>query len=408
MMDKLWANSSQRLEAAAALRTVQYVLEWDQQISIPAGSKHSLSSPERLVNYSICSRLNSRRTTEDSIRSSIQPALAHFPCKQEVPIGVAWISLSSAVSPFGRLQVNPVMASTVQSIYLEYPDQYQHLLLFDHPMIQQRMWNPPSYLFHFSARDHGDDDTYIPMYHTSLCLILIPSLVLLVHKFRIGYHDFLALGPGGTPSTIPGYLRICVLSIFALKNPLKPPGLPQNLSPQIGILKFLPKRSMSRPKVAGLAPHRQITQRAPPALYAALTTAIKHLAAENQDRFYEATSCFEQHSSGLFSVPHSNNRKTCNGEICHSHPSDGSMHLTLHPADVKLVLESGWGERHPLARENWWWKFRFVPPGFVMIYAPQNLEELDTVVQIILAASWWVNGMEPRWSKASDEFPVAA
>lgn len=54
-------------------------------------------------------------------------------------------------------------------------------------------------------------------------------------------------------------------------------------------------------------------------------------------------------------------RLTCGGEVCHSHPSDGSLHLVLHPADVRAVLEKGWGERHPLAWDDgedgwcWWW-----------------------------------------------------
>ncbi|OJK00274.1 hypothetical protein ASPACDRAFT_78180 [Aspergillus aculeatus ATCC 16872] len=87
-------------------------------------------------------------------------------------------------------------------------------------------------------------------------------------------------------------------------------------------------------------------------------------------------------------------RLTCNGEVCHAHPSDGSLHLTLHPADVKLVLERGWGQRHPLARDSWWWWLRIVPPGFVMVYAPRDAEELECVLEIIRAAAWWVSGTE--------------
>lgn len=71
------------------------------------------------------------------------------------------------------------------------------------------------------------------------------------------------------------------------------------------------------------------------------------------------------------------------------------MHLTLHPADVKLVIERGWGERHPLAREDWWWwRRRSVPPGFVMVYAPHDAEEVRLVMEIVRAAVWWVSGGE--------------
>lgn len=226
--------------------------------------------------------------------------------------------------------------------------------------------------------------------------ISVLALSFLIRRVRTGYHAFLALGPGGTPSTPMGYLRICVLQLFVLRNPLSPPYLPPNLHCQTGILKDLPKRSGSRPKILGIAPQRQMTQRGNAAMYAALAAAIKDTAVHNPDHLYIGTSCFEKHSTGLFSVPSLRSQPTCNGEVCHSHPSDGSLHLTLHPADVKHIIDKGWGERHPLARESWWWKLRFVPVGFVMIYAPRTMEELQCVIQVIHAAAWWVTGMEPR------------
>lgn len=236
--------------------------------------------------------------------------------------------------------------------------------------------------------------------------ISVLALSLLIRRVRTGYHAFLALGPGGTPSTFAGYLRICVLQLFVLRNPLSPPYLPPNLHCQTGILQKLPKRSGPRPKITGIAPQRQMTQRGTAAMYAALAAAIKDTSIHNSDHLYIGTSCFEKHSTGLFSVPTLRNQPTCNGEVCHSHPSDGSLHLTLHPADVKHIIEKGWGERHPLARESWWWKLRFVPAGFVMIYAPRTMEELQCVIQIIHAAAWWVTGMEPR-CKASARITAA-
>lgn len=102
----------------------------------------------------------------------------------------------------------------------------------------------------------------------------------------------------------------------------------------------------------------------------------------------EGTSCFEKHGTGLFSLAPI--VRTCRGEVCHLHPSDGSMHLCLHPADAKVVLERGWGERHPLAQGGW--MRRFVPKEFVMVYAPRSEEDITTVVEIVSAAAWWVSG----------------
>jgi hypothetical protein len=76
----------------------------------------------------------------------------------------------------------------------------------------------------------------------------------------------------------------------------------------------------------------------------------------------------------------------------HAHPSDGSMHLTMHPADAALVLSQAWGERHPLSSGGW--LARFVPPGFVMVYAPRTEEEVEVVMEIIKAAAWWVGGVD--------------
>jgi len=66
------------------------------------------------------------------------------------------------------------------------------------------------------------------------------------------------------------------------------------------------------------------------------------------------------------------------------------MHLTLHPADTALVLEAEWGERHPLS--NGGWLKRFVPAGFLMVYAPRTEAEIEVVMEIIRAAVWWVGG----------------
>ena len=64
--------------------------------------------------------------------------------------------------------------------------------------------------------------------------------------------------------------------------------------------------------------------------------------------------------------------------------------MNLHPDDAKVVLENGWGERHPLSKGGWMKKY--VPREFVMVYAPRNAEELDVVCRIIEAAGFWVTG----------------
>ncbi|KAL4886472.1 hypothetical protein BJY04DRAFT_73606 [Aspergillus karnatakaensis] len=270
-----------------------------------------------------------------------------------------------------------------------------------------------------TSPDHGDFSSLalFSVFRVQLALlILIPLSFYLIHTIRKDYHAFLALGPGGTPSTPAGYLRICILRLVTLRDPFAPPSIPATLHPKTGLLNTatLPTRPGPRPTVAGIAPQRQLTQKATPAMYDALATEIHRLATSHPKSLYTATSCFEKHSTGIFyrqpSIPapssssktpkpantSHNHRITCNGEVCHSHPSDGSLHLTLHPADVKLVLERGWGQRHPLARDSWWWVTKIVPTGFVMIYAPRNEDELRVVAEIVRAAGGWVSGKELR------------
>lgn len=215
--------------------------------------------------------------------------------------------------------------------------------------------------------------------------LMVPILHHLYHDYRV----FISLGPGGTPKTLSGYMRVKSLSFFALRNPYSAPPIPRYLRGTSGYLTSLPRRQGQRPETAGIAPHRQITQEASKEVFDALAAAINLIGTSN-DNLVLGTSCFEKHGTGLFSV--SPARRTCKGEICHAHPSDGSLHMTLHPADAKLVLDAGLGERHPLARGGW--LERFVPGGFVMVYAPRSEEEISLILEIIRAAAWFVGGVD--------------
>lgn len=92
-------------------------------------------------------------------------------------------------------------------------------------------------------------------------------------------------------------------------------------------------------------------------------------------------------------------------EIAHPHKIDGSLHMVLNPEDVRTVIEAGWGERHPLSRESWWWVDYFtkktwgqtrprVPENLCFIYAPRNGKDVDfeTLSRMLEAAAWWATG----------------
>jgi hypothetical protein len=219
-------------------------------------------------------------------------------------------------------------------------------------------------------------------------LVLAP-LLWVVHN---DYKRFQSLGPGGTPSTIFGYLKITVLRLFALSDPYTLPISPNPAHTTRGYFQCiqfnLPNRSGPRPQVAGIAPQRQLDQPGCLRMYQTLRRSLACFALGYRDLLKTRTSCFEKNGLALFA--RNPIHATCRGEICHVHHSDWSMHLSLHPDDAKVVLQKGWGQRHPLARGGW--MSAYVPREFVMIYAPRDWTELKAAYRIIEAATFWVSG----------------
>jgi hypothetical protein len=224
---------------------------------------------------------------------------------------------------------------------------------------------------------------------------VIATLILLLPVPFAIHHDYkayLSLGPGGTPSTFTGYLKIAYLRLFAIPDPFAPPIIRGDLLPAQGYFSTaridLPDREGVRPDVIGIAPQRQVNQPGDLTCYLNLRSALESLAASSPARIRTGTSCFEKQGLALFARKPLN--ATCRGEICHVHHSDRSLHMNVHPADAKVVLERGWGQRHPLAKGGW--AGGYVPREFIMVYAPRTKEELVCILRIIEAAAWWVAG----------------
>ncbi|TVY68959.1 hypothetical protein LSUE1_G008499 [Lachnellula suecica] len=234
---------------------------------------------------------------------------------------------------------------------------------------------------------------------TLLALAPIPWII---HN---DYLNFISLGPGGTPSTFLGYLKVTYLRLFALSDPYSPASFNEEIYPDTGYYQksqtWLPKRFGPRPKIAGIAPQRQLDQPGCEKSYKLLRKTLENLAARHPEALRIGTSCFEKKGLALFARDPIN--ATCRGEVCHVHHSDRSLHMNLHPDDAKVVLEMGWGERHPLARGGW--MKAYVPREFVMVYAPRNRLELDGVCRIIEAAGFWVSGKQFK-VEVDEELPA--
>ena len=73
-------------------------------------------------------------------------------------------------------------------------------------------------------------------------------------------------------------------------------------------------------------------------------------------------------------------------EFGHIH-HDGSLHIFLEPDRADEAVETGWAVHHPFAVGNsdgW--------DGFVMLYTPQSLDELEVTMQLIIDGYNFVTG----------------
>jgi hypothetical protein len=65
-------------------------------------------------------------------------------------------------------------------------------------------------------------------------------------------------------------------------------------------------------------------------------------------------------------------------EFAHVHPpQDGSLHMMLPEDAVPKIVDLGWAEPHPMAAAG------MIPPTAVMVYAPRNEPEIDSVLGLL-------------------------
>lgn len=68
-------------------------------------------------------------------------------------------------------------------------------------------------------------------------------------------------------------------------------------------------------------------------------------------------------------------------EFAHVHSDDGALHLILPEPLRTCAVEAGWAEAHPCAGRP------TISPDTVMVYAPRNEAEVETVASLA-EASW--------------------
>ncbi|KKK11910.1 hypothetical protein ARAM_002297 [Aspergillus rambellii] len=212
------------------------------------------------------------------------------------------------------------------------------------------------------------------------------------------YRSYLALGPGGPPYNVIGWLFV---KLFV--NPFRREVFSTDIYDRkvlqgetVEFLKDLPKRNGERPTMGSFAvPHRQVNQIPSQEVKNKLEEKYQAFLVRNSHLVDRVPSILERHTDAAHvskNIPLTSAAEDMHREICHLHgTSDYSVHVTLAPADCKRVIESGWGQRFTLAGSS---LFKYlglasgpkIPFEYMLIYAPRSDEEIEVVMQIIKAS----------------------
>ena len=249
-------------------------------------------------------------------------------------------------------------------------------------------------------------------------------IVLLLPLFYYAYFDYqgwYALGPGGLPHNAFGWLVQSLLRLRASRDVRDSSCYDVAMrSSELERRRFLdgqlPDWTGEAPKTAlWVAPHRQLKQVATaeikkvrplvlngfmknygqkpyfnslPQTLQALEATLSQIVNSNPHALELGPSQIEGGSPALFISPENFNSNhdsysLAPREIFHSHcEAEGSSHAILSAADAMLVLDKGWGERHALSGKA------FGPPlGYVMIFAPRSMRDVEIVGIVARAAA---------------------
>ncbi|CAK7218044.1 hypothetical protein SCUCBS95973_003356 [Sporothrix curviconia] len=251
-----------------------------------------------------------------------------------------------------------------------------------------------------------------PALFSAASVSIVGALALLPSAVR-SYRGYLAIGPGGIPHNIWGWLFQGIAQPFALRDPRdtrafeKPApqvvarygGSARGQKSYLDIDTTLPARPGPRPTVPGYtAPQRQTTEMGsdPVATHAEQEAFLAAVAAANPDVLEVRPSLLEGNATPALWAKRALQlgaaywdasdakamRRRGPVEICHAH-AEASSHMQFSLGDAFLVVRAGWGERHLLAGSP----ATRVPPTYLIVYAPRDAAELKVWKELVMAAA---------------------
>ncbi|KAA1476220.1 hypothetical protein DENSPDRAFT_843118 [Dentipellis sp. KUC8613] len=259
-----------------------------------------------------------------------------------------------------------------------------------------------------------------------MSLIILGLAVLVSIPIYKNYRAYMNSGPGGLPHNALGWLKATSLKPFGHEqistemydaDPNQESWLAPGRSPDPPDLKdlkdddayeleslesVLPRRRGLRPPTSWhFIPHRQLADGSSLHIRRLMVESLYSVARANPSLVALDMSPHERIHQALVVAPgvpspHATADAALR-EIAHVHEStDGSLHVVLAPADCKIVITQGWGQRHPLShphrRELWKTGVTSLPKEYLMIYAPRSEVEVQIVMRIVRAAAGYMTG----------------
>ncbi|KAI1375366.1 hypothetical protein F4677DRAFT_135812 [Hypoxylon crocopeplum] len=240
------------------------------------------------------------------------------------------------------------------------------------------------------------------------------------------YQEWLALGRGGVPHNVLGWLVQSSMHVLARSDTREPVPLSYKsladlaaLYGSAGSRSFLAAwvrdrgRAGARPDVPSfVAPQRQTSDAAARGTVERQNAFLEALAETNSALFEFRTSKLEGplHMALWLRMPSSSfdsgdvnaaDRKAKArevqtrlgrgpaGEFAHVH-GEGSTHVTLSPADAASLIARGWAERHRMSGVGGAVGLEMVPWGYVLVYAPRDEAEFEVWREVVLAGARYV------------------
>ncbi|KAI4606446.1 hypothetical protein J4E80_010198 [Alternaria sp. BMP 0032] len=206
--------------------------------------------------------------------------------------------------------------------------------------------------------------------------------------FWYDFKSWQSFGTGGTPPTLEGYIKIRRWGLYLLytrQNLLDASPIPDTGASYINPQK-VPDRVGSRPGLTRWTlPQRQFPEKITPGASTTLHDLMREFAdTKAYSEYIETRPSKTEGGTGpaIYVKPDVKNINPVAHkifyEVAHVHPAENSLHVYVSPQDARLVMKRGWGQRFPV---TW-----LAPPSWIMVYAPRNEEEVETVREIVRAA----------------------